>query len=93
MKSKELRIGNLVNCDFYDNEPIIVESICSYDDGIFNGKIGDVSFHSLHPIPLTEEWLLKLPKDCVFPTWIKYVHTLQNWYYYEYKCEKELTIK
>lgn len=42
-------------------------------------------------VELTEEILLKCPKDLVYPEWIKYLHDLQNWYYYN-NNKKELHI-
>lgn len=41
------------------------------------------------PIPLTEEWLLKLPNNFIYPKWITFVHDLQNWFYYNNQ-KKEL---
>ena|SRR5690606_13379568 len=47
-------------------------------------------YDSFEPIPLTKEWLLKLPKDLIIPNWIEFVHELQNWYWVENKFKKEL---
>ena len=46
-------------------------------------------------IPLTEEWLQRLPEDLVsedIPSWIKYLHQLQNWYWIKKECKTELTL-
>jgi hypothetical protein len=59
MKANELRIGNLVFADLYGEKPILVESICSINEDIFNSTTGEIPISSLKPIPLTEEWLLK----------------------------------
>ena len=58
MNSKELRIGNLVQCKVTQHEAIIEMidsqcSVCSLQDGLCD-------LHLLEPIPLTKEWLLKL---------------------------------
>ena len=59
MKATELRIGNLVFADLYGEKEILVESICSINNDVFNSTTGEIPFSSLKPIPLTEEWLLK----------------------------------
>ena len=89
MIETELRIGNLIN----DNAEVV---------GIVNGTvyvkpsersiITSYRYSQLKPIPLTEEWLKKLPKNLKLPKWIKYVHQAQNWYYWNNK-QKELEIK
>ena len=58
MNANELRIGNYVNAPFYD-KPIIVHSVCSINEDIFNRTTGEIPIHSLSPIPLTVEILLK----------------------------------
>jgi hypothetical protein len=55
-------------------------------------RIDHPSGSEIEPIPLSEEILLKCPKDLIFPKWIKFLHDLQNWYYYN-NCKKELEIK
>ena len=89
MKPNELRIGNYVNVinPRHSEKYLEIESI-SFES--VNLCFREYNLTDLQPIPLTEEWFLKLPKHLVFPEWIKHVHTLQNWYYYENKCEKEL---
>lgn len=99
MKINELRIGNLIyeivdtpeNPKYKDEFEIaginaVYDTIHDQDDNI-------TLLSCCEPIPLTEEWLLKLPKDLKFPNWIKYVHVLQNWYFYKNKCKKELIFK
>lgn len=46
----------------------------------------------IEAIPLTEEWLLKLPEEIEYPNWIKYLHELQNWYFWNHN-KNELSIK
>ena len=107
MKSNQFRLGNLVklniNDTFSDRTPYfgknIYRVVAILDDSI---KI-DLGFESqqrvllddpkLKPIKLTEEWLLKFDKNIKIPKWIKHVHALQNWYWVENKCKKELYIK
>jgi hypothetical protein len=50
MKANELRIGNLVN---YGDSPLIVDINVLRDLDVYNK-------HKIKPIPLTEEWLVKL---------------------------------
>ncbi len=58
IQANELRIGNLVHADLYSNA-ILIESICSKNEDIFNSTTGEIPSHSIHPIPITEEILLK----------------------------------
>ena len=59
MKANELRIGNYIFADLYNDKYILVESICSKNEDIFNSECGEIPLTSLKPIPLTEEILLK----------------------------------
>lgn len=58
--ASELRIGNIVFADLYDEKPILVESICSKNQDIFNSTTGEIPFTSLKPIELNEKWLEKI---------------------------------
>jgi hypothetical protein len=76
MTVKELRIGNWV----MGNKPfqISINTLnMAYNHALANNGEGRYS-----PIPLTEDWLIRLPKGFEYPDWIKFVHDLQNWYYY-----------
>lgn len=108
MDAKELRIGNLLKhfqdgIDIYiirEVEPTILM--------LLNGDIKDTKGITFEPIPLTEEWEFRCGvkyKEVMgeswdrkwidgleVPNWIKYVHELQNWYYWTFK-KVELTIK
>ena len=87
MEAKELRISNLVHliADGHENEPdLLIWELEDYE--FYENKM-----EYIKPIPLTEEWLLKLPKKLTYPTWIKYLHELQNWYYWNNE-KKELHI-
>ena len=61
MNSKELRIGNLVNRK-YSDDTIKIDSITGYDLW-HSEQLSDVrhlvEWNSLHPVPITDEWLLK----------------------------------
>ena len=57
---QDLRIGNIVFADLYDEKPILVESICSKNQDIFNSTTGEIPFTSLKPIELNEKWLEKM---------------------------------
>jgi hypothetical protein len=110
VKLNELRIGNLliVNNSIFrpkDTGKIYhILKIDSENDSVNGITIEDIPYgftfgqfiKYLNPIPLTEEWLMKLPEDLVsedIPSWVKYVHQLQNWYFMENKYEKELIFK
>ena len=60
MKAEELRIGNLVN---HFDQIIGVDGIDDLD--VFNKDCGEIPLHSIQPIPLTEEWLLKFGANCI----------------------------
>lgn len=79
IKPQELRIGNLVTDEFYDSCKTIieVESINKKGINLLIEDDGDLpelaemwvspefTFDKLHPIPLTEEWLIKFgAKNC-----------------------------
>ena len=58
MKANELRIGNYVNVFGYDRN---VESMKTNEITYSNGIRCELN--NIEPIPLTEEWLLKLPEN------------------------------
>ena len=49
----QLRIGNFVFADLYGETKILVESICSKNNDVFNSTTGEIPFTSLKPIPIT----------------------------------------
>ena len=49
----DLRIGNFIFADLYGETKILVESICSKNNDVFNSTTGEIPFTSLKPIPLT----------------------------------------
>ena len=49
----DLRIGNFVFAELYGETKILVESICSKNNDVFNSTTGEMPFTSLKPIPLT----------------------------------------
>lgn len=75
MNEKELRVGNYI----YN----IGDALTIVDSDIIHDIFIQSKVHPrYYPIKLTEEWLDKLPGGLEYPKWIKYVHDLQNWYYY-----------
>ncbi len=87
MESNELRINNwIIEPGQDENKPFQIFSIY-HEAG--NNKINGLPITYFKPIPLTEEWLIRLPKGFEYPDWIKFVHDLQNWYYYN-NNKKEL---
>lgn len=108
METNVLRIGNFVKLGRKKGY-VKVYGIKQFDVGIegipneINFYLCDdkyiynaVSNEVVKPIRLNEEWLSKLPYDLKLldiPEWIKYVHQLQNWYWINNKCKKELTFK
>ena len=84
IRAEELRIGNLVEYRFTDEFDDRKEwwevTEIDADDIHWLSKV-DKEDEDFRPIELTEEILLKCPKDLVYPEWIKYLHDLQNWYY------------
>lgn len=89
LNHKEFRVGNLVE---YDGRVFEIDSVSEVLPTLntIEFGIGVVDWNNLKPIPLNEDWLVRLPVGLVFPKWIKFVHTLQNWYWVENECEKEL---
>lgn len=57
MKANELRIGNFVRNNMNGEILIAIDILC---DGINTGKYEGLNYAFIEPIPLTEEWLLKL---------------------------------
>ena len=108
MEANELRIGNLVllHCKNEKDEIAKLLTIDEIDGCYYNrasnkryinkkyDKVqnGWCKFNIIQPILLTEEWFMRLPNGFVYPRWIKYVHELQNWYYWNNE-KKELTFK
>lgn len=77
MKAEDLRIGNWYDSgNFGDYHQMTGKDIWEFEQD----PIDDIYY----PIPLTEEWLLKIPNNIIakLPEWIKNVHEFQNWYYW-----------
>ena len=89
----ELRIGNFVN-RLGKQTVIKVIQHTEQVDFVSTPLSGAITINQIEPIPLTEEWLIKLPDDVgIIPLWVDFVHQLQNWYWVKNKCEKELIFK
>ena len=61
-----------------------------FEDDEMTKETPYASFEELMPIPLADA-SLKFGKEIKYPKWIKYLHELQNWYYWE-NGKKELEI-
>lgn len=57
MDVRELRIGNYIDSIYFDNITHKVVEI--RDCVVYTEKYKGISFPSIKPIPLTEEWLIK----------------------------------
>jgi len=87
MKPEELRIGNWYQ-SLTDEAEIRYSKVTPF---IIAGVV-DKGWN-IGGVPLTEEWVErigKLPPICLnnleIPEWIEYVHQLQNWFYWNFKC-------
>jgi hypothetical protein len=63
-----------------------------FEDDVVTKEIPYASYEELRPIPLTELSLIELNKKIEHPTWIQFLHELQNWYYWE-NGKKELELE
>ena len=61
-----------------------------FEDDMVTKETPYASFDELVPIPLTDI-PLKFDKEINYPNWLKYLHELQNWYYWANE-KKELEI-
>jgi hypothetical protein len=70
IEAKDLRIGNLVSAALYSNA-IIVESICSSNEDIYNRDTGEVPLHHIFPIQINDDWMVGFGFE-LFPWgWVK----------------------
>lgn len=98
MKANELRLNNLLEVDGVIikvgkiEEKHITWNLSKKDNLRVWNPFLSINDNRIKPIPLTEEWLLKLPSNLIYPKWIKYLHELQNWYYWNNE-KKELELK
>lgn len=96
LKAQDLKLGNYL---MFKDKLFNVAGISSPQQiRLYDGLGADQweFIDTLQPIPLTEDWLAKLPEDLVsedIPSWIVFLHQLQNWYWIEKKCTKELQFK
>jgi len=86
MNLEELRKGNCLTAAHESNNPIV--TIKSFKEfGIISENNLFVPFECLLPIPVE---LLK--NNLKYPKWIKFVHELQNWHYWN-NNKQDLKIK
>ncbi|MDQ6756976.1 MAG: hypothetical protein M3004_08570 [Bacteroidota bacterium] len=62
-----------------------------FEDDMITKETPFASYEELEPIPITEDILKKMSKKIKYPKWIKYVHELQNWFYWN-NNKKEIEI-
>ena len=62
-----------------------------FEDDLITKENSFALFEELSPIPLSEIILLIIDKEIKYPSWIQYLHELQNWYYWE-NGKKELEL-
>ena len=94
--ARDLRIGNLIQWSGNYFQVLIIEKDFVYiKKKNLENKFLRFDKNEVKPIPLTEDWLQRLPEDLVsedIPSWIKYLHQLQNWYWIRSECKTELTL-
>lgn len=89
MKATELRIGNVI----MDYEEIItVDGIDDID--VFNKNIGDIPLHTINPVQITEEWLLKFGFEKTYESQfrLKYDHP-RNYIGYDFSKTEEKSME
>jgi hypothetical protein len=98
----ELREGNyvlanlLIGCSLFSEAIVKLNSLDSdsvsleidYPDSEYIEE-ETVSYDFLQPILLNKEWRTVLNVNFEYPSYIKYVHELQNWYFWNNK-KKEI---
>jgi hypothetical protein len=52
-----------------------------FEDDVMTKEIPYARYEDLEPIPLSELFF-KQGKKIKYPDWIRYIHELQNWYYW-----------
>ena len=62
-----------------------------FEDDLITTEIPYATFEELVPVPLTDTFMEKFNEKIKYPEWVKYVHELQNWYYWNNE-KKELEI-
>lgn len=60
-----------------------------FEDDLIAKELPYAPFEQLIPIPLTDLPEKDPGKNIKYPGWIKYLHELQNWYYWEHE-KKEI---
>ena len=90
---EELRPGNYIFAETYSGYKTIIRINSIKDDSIaftmdypnsdcLEEEYSMLEWESTLPIPLNKKWKELLGVDFNYPQWIKYVHELQNWYYW-----------
>ena len=58
-----------------------------FEDDLMANETHDALFTEIEPIPLNATWIEHLPHQLNYPSDIKFVHELQNWYFNHYSKE------
>ena len=61
-----------------------------FEDDIITRELPYAAFEDLDPIPVSE-WIKNMDKKIKYPDHIKFVHELQNWYYWNNNKTELLT--
>jgi hypothetical protein len=62
-----------------------------FEDDLLTAKVPHATFEELEPIAVTGNFLKRIDEKINYPKWIRYLHELQNWYYWN-NGKKELEI-
>lgn len=62
-----------------------------FDDGLRPPEPHLESVDEIEPVPVTTQWLAEFGVSEEFPSWIKWVHELQNWYFWKHE-KSEISI-
>ncbi len=91
MQPRETRVGNKVS---YNGVVYCLLCVSIDEPFLDNSKFfaGEITWKNLKGVCIEEEWLKDTIKGINYPKWIKYLHELQNWYYWTHK-KKELELK
>ena len=74
-------MGDKIGCV----SPHLEHRVEFFDDGLEAPKVHYESADEIAPVPITSEWILIHGRDLNYPVWIKYVHELQNWYFWHHE--------
>lgn len=96
MEIDELRKGNYVFTNGFLSDGTIVKinsikndimgfTIDSPNSEFLEEEYSKLEWGSIFGVPLNKKWKELLGVNFEYPHWIKYVHEIQNWYYWTHK--------